>query len=352
MTDQQPLSVGLLGYGIAGEVFHAPLLAATPGLRLAAVVTGDPQRQRRARARHPGADVLPSADALWHRPGRLDVVVVATTNRTHVELALAALAAGSAVVVDKPLAPTAAEGRQLLAEAARLGGRLTVFQNRRWDGDFLTLRALAADGALGRVLRLESRFERWRPQVRPGWRELPDPAEAGGALADLGAHLIDQALQLSGPVTSVYAELDRRRPGAAVDDDAFVALTHASGSRSHLWMSAVAAQPGPRLRALGDRAAYVKEGLDGQEEALRSGASPAGPGWGTEPPERWGLLGAGERLERVPTIAGNYPRFYAELVAALRGDAALPVDPRDSVTVLELIEAARRSAASGGPVRP
>jgi predicted dehydrogenase len=342
----QPLSVGLLGYGIAGEVFHAPLIAATPGLRLAAVVTGDPQRQQRARERHPAADVLATAAELWARADRLDVAVVATPNRTHVELATAAMAAGLAVVVDKPLAPTAADGRRLVAAAARRGVPLTVFQNRRYDGDFRTVRALVADGALGRVLRLESRFERWRPRVRPGWRELPDPAEGGGALADLGAHLIDQALLLLGPVTAVHAELDARRPGALVDDDAFVALTHASGARSHLWMSAVAAQPGPRLRVLGDRAAYVKDGLDGQEEALRSGATPGGPGWGSEPPERWGLLGADGQLARAPTLPGDYPRFYAELAAALRDGTALPVDARDAVAVLEVIEAAREAAAA------
>jgi predicted dehydrogenase len=315
------------------------------------VVTGDPQRQRRAHDEHPDATVVATPAELWRRSGELDAVVVATPNRTHAELAGAALAAGVAVVVDKPLAPTAAEGRRLVDEAARLGVPLTVFHNRRWDGDLLTVRALLASGALGRVLRYESRFERWRPQLRAGWRELPEPIEAGGVLWDLGSHLVDQALLLFGPVTDVYAELDARRPGAVVDDDAFVALTHASGTRSHLWASAVTAQLGPRLRVLGDRAAYTKHGLDVQEDALRSGRRPGGPDWGSEPAERFGLLGVDGALQPVPTVPGDYPRFYAELVGALRDGGALPVDPRDAVTVLEVLEAARRSARERAPVR-
>src|SRR3954452_15006244 len=187
---------------------------------------------------------------------------------------------------------------------------LTVFQNRRWDGDFLTAQRLIAAGDLGRVMRFESRFERWRPELTEGWRESGDPEEAGGVLFDLGAHLIDQALQLLGPIESIYAELDARRPGAQVDDDAFVALRHISGARSHLWMSAVAADLGPRLRLLGDRAAYVKRGLDVQEAGLRAGGRPDEPGWGEEPESDWGIVGAGEDWTPVRTEAGAYVRFY------------------------------------------
>jgi predicted dehydrogenase len=249
--------------------------------------------------------------------------------------------------VDKPLAATAAEGRELIAEARRRDLPLTVFQNRRWDGDFLTVRRLLREGAVGRPLRFESRFDRWRPVPKGGWRERADPAEAGGLLYDLGSHLIDQALVLFGAVTHVYAELDRRRSGVEVDDDVFVALSHASGVRSHLSMSTVAAQPGARLRLLGDRAAYVKYGPDGQEDALRTGSRPGGPDWGKEPPERWGTLGAGEEMRAVPTERGAWASFYAELAAALRTGGSLPVDPNDSVSALEIIEAAQRSARDG-----
>src|SRR4051812_42646215 len=209
--------VGLIGYGLAGAAFHAPLIAAVPGLDLAAIVTRDEERRAGARERHPEAELLESADELWERD--VDLVVVAAPNRAHVPLAKAAIAAGVPVVVDKPLAPSAAAARELVDEAHAAGVMLTVFHNRRWDGDFLTARRLIEAGELGRVLRFESRFERWRPEIKAGWRELPDPDEAGGVLFDLGSHLVDQALQLFGPVRRLHAEVDCRRPGARVDDD-------------------------------------------------------------------------------------------------------------------------------------
>jgi len=270
--------------------------------------------------------------------------VVAAPNRAHAPLARAAIKAGLAVVVDKPLAANAAEGRELAREARERGVMLTVFQNRRWDGDFLTVQRLLTDQALGRVLRFESRFERWQPELSGGWRELATPEEAGGLLFDLGSHLVDQALALFGPARQVYAELDARRPGAQVDDDSFVPLTHDAGVRSHLWMSAVSAQFGPRLRVLGDRAAYVKYGLDVQEESLSEGLKPGEPGWGEEPEERWGLLGVGENVQRVRTEPGAYQRFYEGVAAALREGAPPPVDPTEAVTALEALDAARVSA--------
>jgi predicted dehydrogenase len=276
----------------------------------------------------------------------MDLVVVASPNRTHVPLARAALRAGLAVVIDKPMAATAAEGREVSDEARERGLLLSVYQNRRWDGDFLTLRRLMAEGALGDVFRFESRFERWRPTPKGGWREDPDPAEAGGTLFDLGPHLVDQALVLFGPVTHVYAEVSVRRPGVRVDDDAFVALTHASGVRSHLHLSATAAEHGTRMRVLGTRAAYVKRGMDVQEAAMKAGERP-GPGWGEEPEADWGQVGAADEWAPVRTERGDYGAFYAGMAAALRDGAPPPVDPMDSVAGLEIIEAARRSSDEG-----
>jgi predicted dehydrogenase len=350
MHSNHAARVGLIGYGLAGAYFHAPFLASTPGLRLRAVVTSDPERSRSAVEAHPDVRVVPTAERLWEMADELDLVVVASPNRTHVPLARRALEAGLAVVVDKPLAATAAEGRALVDEARRRGVMLTVYQNRRWDGDLLTLRRLLHQGALGEVHRFESRFERWRPVPKPGWRQSAAPDQAGGLLYDLGSHLIDQALLLFGPAARVYAELDRRTPGSEVDDDAFVALTHASGVRSHLWMNAIAGQPGPRLRVLGSRASYVKFGLDVQEAALRRGERPDAPGWGEEGEQGWGTLGAGDELRTVPTEAGAYPRFYEGVVRALRGEAPPPVDPADAVATLEVIEAAQRSAREGATV--
>ena len=220
-----PIRVGLVGFGLAGAVFHAPLIASTPEMVLRSVVTSDPGRQARARKEYPDAAVLAGLDDLWSDAADHDLVVIGTPNRFHVPIALRALDAGLHVVIDKPMAPTAAEGRRVAAEADARGLVLTVFQNRRWDGDFLTLRRLLDEGALGDVVRFESRFERWRPATTEGaWRERGEPEEAGGLLFDLGAHLIDQAVQLFGPPTRVYAEVEGRREGAEVDDDAFVAL--------------------------------------------------------------------------------------------------------------------------------
>ncbi len=346
-----PLRVGLVGYGLAGSVFHAPLIAATEGLALDTVVTSHPERQEQARAEFPDVRVTADADGLLARADELDLIVIASPNKTHVPLATAALKAGLPVVVDKPLAGTAAEARELAALAEERGLLLSVFQNRRWDNDFLTLRRLVADGELGDVRRFESRFERWRPQPKGGWRESGDPAEIGGLLYDLGSHLVDQALVLFGPAASVYAEADVRRPGAQTDDDTFIAVTHASGVRSHLYASATTAQLGPRFRVLGSKAGFVKYGLDPQEAALREGGRP-GPGWGTEPEELWGRLGAGESPltgggTPVRTLPGDYPAYYAAVAKALIAGGPNPVPAVEAAAALDVLEAARRSARDG-----
>ncbi|ACZ89575.1 Gfo/Idh/MocA family oxidoreductase [Streptosporangium roseum] len=338
MTD---LRVGLIGYGVAGAFFHAPLIAATPGLSLSAVVTGNPGRAAEVREKY-GARAVGDAAELWDSS---DLIVVASPNRTHVPLAEAALKAGLPVVVDKPLAATAAQARALVRLAGELGLMLTVFQNRRWDGDFLTAERLVSSGELGTVSRLESRFERWRPIPKGGWRELGGAEEIGGLLYDLGSHLVDQALRLLGPVTHVYAESDIRRPGVASDDDTFIALTHAGGARSHLWAGAVAPRLGPRFRILGSEAGYVKHGLDVQEDRLRAGLTPDSPGFGEEPRERWGTLGTDEANHPVRTEPGAYADFYRAVAASLRDGAPPPVDPAEVIEALTVLEAARRSAA-------
>jgi predicted dehydrogenase len=201
------------------------------------------------------------------------------------------------------------------------------------------------------VLRLESRFDRWRPVPKGGWRESGDPADVGGLLYDLGSHLVDQALQLFGPASEVYAEVHTRRAGLTTDDDVFVALRHAGDVRSHLWMTALAASAGPRLRILGDRGAYVKYGLDVQEDALRAGHRPTEPGWGQEDPASYGTLTADGEERVVPTEPGAYQEFYAGFAAALSDGGPAPVDPAGSIATLEVLEAARRSAERGEVVR-
>ncbi len=277
----KPLRVALIGYGVAGSVFHAPLISATPGMSIAAIVIHSPARQQQARQDFPTAEIFDTTDQLWSQAVRFDLVVVATPNSLHVPLGSAALNAGLPVVIDKPMAASVADAERLIAISKKSGKLLSVFQNRRWDNDFLTVQQLLKADMLGPITRFESRFDRYRPEPRAhAWRELSAPEDAGGLLYDIGSHLIDQAIQLFGHPLQVYAEMERQRPGAQVDDDTFVALTFASGIHTHLWMSVVAQIAGPRMRLSGLRGTYEKWGLDPQEDALRSGIRPGAPDWG------------------------------------------------------------------------
>jgi len=338
------IRVGLIGFGLAGATFHGPLIAATPGLDLAAIVTANAERRQIAQSQHPRARLLASTDELWRRAKEIDLVVVASPNGPHFAHAMGAIGAGLSVVVDKPFAGTAAEGQRLIDAARERGVVIAPFHNRRWDGDFLTVRTLIDDGRLGTVTRFESRFERWRVVPKPRWMQPEGPAAREGMLYDLHPHLIDQALVLFGPVAEVYAETDHRRPGVQVDDESFVALTHKSGVRSHLKATIVAAQIAPRYRVYGDRGAYVKFGVDPQEDMLKAGRRPGDAGFGEEAPEHWGTLGDGESITRITTKTGSYERFYAGMRDALRDGAPPPVNAADAVTGLAIIEAAHRSA--------
>jgi predicted dehydrogenase len=337
------IRVALIGYGLGGASFHAPLIACTAGMRLVTIVTANPARREQAAREHPQARVVDSVHFVWDHARAHDLVVVTTSNDAHVPLALAALNAGLPVVVDKPFAVHAEEARRLIEEARRRHLLAVPYHNRRWDGELLTVKRLLAEGAFGEVLRFESRLERWRPELKGGWRERAAPEVAGGLLYDLGTHLIDQALHLFGPVTHVHAELDRRRSGIEVDDDVFLALTHASGVRSHLAATYLSAMPIARMRVLGSRAGYIKLHGDIQESVLRAGGRPDRPGWGEEPPQHWGLLGVGDAAVPVRSEPGAYPKFYSGIVASLRNGAPPPVDPEDAVRGLEIIAAAQRS---------
>ncbi|MEO6201554.1 MAG: Gfo/Idh/MocA family oxidoreductase [Cryobacterium sp.] len=339
-----PIRTGVIGFGTSGRVFHSPFISANAEFSLDLIVTGNPERRMQAGRLYPDAQIVATADELLDRADGLDLVVIGSPPGTHVDLANAALDAGLAVVVDKPFSVTPEQGRALIEKAQRRGLLLTVFQNRRWDGDFLTLRLLLADGALGEIRRFESRFEWWKPTQAKYWKARATPAEGGGVLYDLGAHLIDQALQLFGPVDDVYGEVLTRREGGAADDDTFVALHHASGVRSHLWMNGMAAQVGPRFHLLGSAAGYTKWGLDGQESALEGGALPTDEGYGMEAESTWGRLGIDGALTRVPTARGDYGAFYAGLADALLRGASAPVNPRDALRVIDIIERVHRLA--------
>lgn len=340
----QRIRTALLGYGLAGSVFHAPSLASLGKFRLDVIVTSDSQRQAAAKAAYPQATVMGREE--WARAGYsgdIDLVIVATPPSTHVPLATLALELARAVVVDKPFALTSADGEALIALAKEHGKILTTYQNRRWDGEYLTLQKLLAQGALGEVRRFESRLERWQPEISKEWKAQAAAADGGGVLFDLGTHLIDQALQLFGPVAGTYGELAARRPVELADDDVFVALEHCSGVISHLWMNLNVAQKGPRLRVLGAKAAYVKESADGQEGQIQAGILPGNPAYGVDAEEDWGTVGRVGALARVPTERGNFPKFYELLAAAILEGGPVPVDPADSVAGLRVIEQIRSS---------
>jgi predicted dehydrogenase len=336
------IRAAVIGFGTGGAVFHAPFLDGNREYRLDRIVTGDPGRAAQAARSYPGARVVPTTDELFASAGDLDLVVIASPPSSHAELAHRALDAGLDVVVDKPLCVTAAEGGDLVEHAERAGRLLTVFHNRRWDGDFLTLRGLVAAGVLGEIRRFESRFEWWKPDETKAWKAAASPASGGGILYDLGPHLIDQAVQLFGPVDEVHAELSRYRPGDGADDDAFVSLRHSSGTRSHLRMNGLAAQVGPRFSVLGSEAAFTKWGLDPQEAALKSGTRPTDPAFGVEPESSWGHLGVDGTLRPVPTRPGAYAAFYRALADALLRGGPVPVDPVDAVAVIALVERIHR----------
>ena len=222
-----------------------------------------------------------------------------------------------------------------------------VFQNRRWDGDFLTVRKLIREGALGQVHRFESTFERWSPEVRKRWQDTTTTSQGAGIVFDLGSHLVDQALQLFGPATLTAAELSILRPGSVSADDAFLSLLHDSGTRSHLTMSRFAAQSGPRFRVLGSIAGYKVYGLDGQEPALLAGASPADAEFGLMPEEAWGTLGiegSHTPTVRVPTERGDYSGFYEGVAATMLDGAPPPVEPADALATLRIIARAHEIA--------
>jgi predicted dehydrogenase len=331
----------LVGYGSAGRDIHTPLLVAA-GVPPSVVVTANPE----VRADLAGVVVVPSLndaldDALAGSAGAVDVAVLASPTGVHVVNALACIDAGVPVVVDKPLATSAAQAARVLEAAQAAGVPLTVYQNRRWDSENLTLARLLADGELGDVHRFERRWERWRPVPKDRWRENADPADGGGLLLDLGPHLVDAAAHLFGPVRSVYAELSAWTTPA--EDEAFLALQHAGGMRSHLTASAVAGAPGPRTRVLGSRGAYVVTQFEAEPSAFGIDDEPGCTGW----------LVAGHERRPVPTAPGGHGDFYPAVLSALaQPDAAarqgaMPVDPRDAVHVAQVLDAARISAVEG-----
>jgi predicted dehydrogenase len=341
VTFTEPLNVALIGYGYAGKTLHAPLIGCAAGLRLVCVVSSESSKVTKD---WPSIPVLADPAEVFRSPD-IDLVVIATPNHTHFDLAQRALCSGKHVVVEKPLATTFAEAELLTTEARTSGQLLSVFQNRRWDGDFLTVRRILSEHRLGEVLCFESHFDRYRPKVRTRWRETPGPGS--GLWNDLGAHLADQALQLFGSPEAIYADFESQRSGATVNDYFHVLLRYGR-KRVLLHGSSMVLAETPRFRIDGTLGSFVKYGMDPQEGALVRGEAPRSPDWGHDPNDGTLVTRQGDTrvTESVPTISGDYPAYYEMVLDAIRNHRSQYLPAAEILTVMRLLEVGSQSAVS------
>src|SRR5438874_5461781 len=338
------IEVGLIGFGLAGRAFHAPVIRAVPGMHLAAILqrTGN-----EAAEKYPDVRIVRNLDELL-AIREIQLVVIATPNDTHYSFARQCLAAGRDVVVDKPFTTTVEEAESLVQFAKENGRLITVYQNRRYDGDFQALRKLVAEGTLGRIVRFETHYDRYRPQLKPGaWRETTRPGS--GILFDLAPHLIDHALVLFGLPEAVTADVRSERENT-VADDAFDIMFHYPGAlRAVLRSSILAAAPRPRFVLFGTEGSFVKQTFDPQENNLRRSYIPSAGAWGAEPEENWGVLTVpkGDSFEqrRIPSATCDYRDYYSNVRDAILGRAAPAVTPEYALDVMGMLELARESSA-------
>ena len=329
------IATGLIGFGMGGQVFHGPLLAGDGNFAIKSV---SGSRFAEFAGAYPGTVSASSEQIIEDKA--IELVVIATPNATHGALARSALLAGKNVVVDKPFCLSSHEAQDLIDLAGERGLMLSVFHNRRWDGDFLTVKQLLSDGTLGTAVSLESNYDRYRITIRDSWKETQE--EGGGLLWDIGAHLVDQAVELFGVPAGWSGDFRRTRPGAQTPDDIEIRLDYSAALRVTLRAAMVRARPGPRFVVHGRQGSYVKFGKDPQESDLSTGRPLSDPRWGMESPAHWGSLllaqanGIDER--RLPTLAGAYPSFYRGIAAAIRNGTAPPVDPASVVPVIRILE--------------
>ena len=343
--------VGLIGFGLAGQAFHAPVIRGVRGMELACILE---RHTDNAKKRYPEVRVARTLDEMLSDES-LQLIVVATPNDSHFSYAKSCLEAGCHVVVDKPLTPTLAEAQQLVDLAAKRSRLFTVYQDRRWDGAFLTLKKLVESGALGSVAEYEARFDRFRLDAKPNaWREVAD-FPAAGVLWDLGPHLIDGALVLFGEPETVYAAAIRQRKSSTIDD-AFDVIFQYPALRATLRARIIAYAPSHHLLVHGTAGSFVKYGMDPQEEILRSPNCPDGldwgANWGLEPPERWGTLSlASGQTNKVETERGDYRGFYANVRDAVEKRAALDVPPEQFLRTQRALVLAHKSSREQRVVR-
>lgn len=330
------MRVGISGYGLAGRVFHGPLLKGC-GYEVASILTSNPERIAQAKSDFPEGEIFSDLDAFLD--SGLDLAVIASSNVAHLTQTRAALERKIPTVVDKPMGRTVAEVKEMIELSEKNKTLLTTFFNRRWDSDSLTIKKLLISGELGQPFRFDGRFERFRPERNfASWRENLSPEEGGGLLLDLQSHLISTALDYFGPAQVVSASVRSIRGGA--DDDVTVTLKHDSGVDSYLAVSAVSGAPGPRVRLLGTKGALVINELDPQEDALRAGQIPFGGTWSI-PMTSSASIHKGDEVNSVESVPGNYAAFYTLVKAAIESGSAAPVSLADTLRVAEIIEEAR-----------
>ncbi|GGF92654.1 oxidoreductase [Paenibacillus abyssi] len=336
------IHIGIIGYGLSGSVFHAPLIDSVEELQLRAIVSSSADKVHQD---YPHTEVIPDVDSLLVKQD-IDVVVVTSPNATHYEYAKQAILAGKHVVVEKPFTVTTAEAEDLIGLADQQGVVLSVYQNRRWDGDFLTVQSLLETGMLGRLSLYESHFERYRPQLQNRWKEHQLPGS--GILYDLGSHLIDQALTLFGKPESVWADLRMEREGTQIVDYYHLVLGFAGGMRAILHSGSLVKQPGPRFQLHGDQGSFIKFGLDPQEEQLKRGVRPGDHGYGEDQPAGFGQMtteaGGLTMRSTIETRRGCYEMYYGQLAKAISAGGEVPVPATDALHTMRIIEAAIESS--------
>ncbi|QKX15538.1 oxidoreductase [Microbulbifer sp. YPW1] len=344
MTTTTGIKTAIIGYGFSATTFHLPFILNLPPFRFTAVSTS---KGEQVQQQHPEVEVYADAETLLTRCDA-DLVIITAPNEAHFALAKLALQQGKHVVLEKPFVTRVEQGEELIALARQQQRVLSVYHNRRWDGDFLTVKKLIADNRLGAVRYFESHFDRFRPEVRKRWRE--SDVEGGGILFDLGPHMLDQALQLFGPPTAITAQVKTLRPQAEVDD--FFHLTlHYPEHIAVLRSSPFCAAPNLRFEVQGAAGSFIKHGLDPQEDRLKSGELPLSAGWAQELPEQYGQLHAADGVATIPTETGGYQHYYQQLASAILDGSEAPVSAEQALWNIRLIHLARQSAASGQTIQ-
>jgi len=340
----QPVQTAIASYGMSGIVFHGPLLEQHPGFEVKKILE---RHRHHSEGKHPAATLVRNYREILEDP-EIELVIVNTPDYLHHEMAMAALNAGKHIVVEKPFTLRSADAEEIIQLAEEKDRMVSVFQNRRWDGDFLTVRKVIEEGKLGRLVSFESHFDRFRNYIQESWKE--EKSLGAGTLYNLGSHMIDQALQLFGKPDYIFADVRAQRTDSKVDDS-FDITMHYDDVKCLVRGSYLVKEPGPRYILHGTHGSFLKHGLDPQEQALKEGNAPGGKSWGEDDPGLYGLLhseiSGDDKIENVPTLPGNYMAYYNNIHDHLRNGEPLAVTPSEALDVIRVIEAAYESAEKG-----